>query len=107
MKNEVQLALDELFTEELIPFRLIAHIVAAEGTTYTVRFFDSRLHSMRLSWEGNGSFKAAVRAAVLDRVKRMSPIERYRDRVSRHKQVPLPVCNEWTNEIRVDQRKAS
>jgi len=86
MKNELQNALDELFTEKLIPFKLIAHIVAAEGETYTVRFFDSRLHSMRFSWEGNIPFKEAVRAAVFDRVKRMSPIERYRDRASRHKQ---------------------
>ena len=88
MKNEIQDALDGLFNEKLIPFKLTAHIVGAEGTgIYTVRFFDSRLHSMRFSWKGVRSLKEVVRAAVLDRVERMSPLERYRDRASRHKQV--------------------
>ena len=88
MKNEAQHALDDLFNEKLIPFKLTAHMVGAEGPgIYTVRFFDSRLHSMTFSWKDGRSFKEVVRAAVLDRVKRMSPLERFWDRALRRKQV--------------------
>jgi hypothetical protein len=69
----VQDTLDELLTEHLIPFKLTAQRVNADGLgEYIVPFYDSRIHSMTFSWEDGSSFKEVVRAAVLDRVKRMT-----------------------------------
>jgi hypothetical protein len=71
----------------LIPFKLTAYKVNADGFgEYVIAFHDSRLHSVRFSLKDGRSFKEVVRAAVLDRVKRMSPLERYRDRALRQKQ---------------------
>ena len=74
MKFEVQETLDELFGEHLIPFKLTAHTVNADGPgEYEVPFYDSRIHSMRFSWQDGGStFKEVVRSAILDRAKRYS-----------------------------------
>ena len=74
MKLGVQETLDELFSERLIPFELTARQVNADGPgEYEVPFYDSRIHSVRFSWtDGGSSFKEVVRAAVLDRTKRIS-----------------------------------
>jgi hypothetical protein len=73
IKLRVQETLDELFSERLIPFALTAHKVNADGPgEYVVPFYDSRIHSFSFSWSADGSFKEIVRAAVLDRVNRMS-----------------------------------
>lgn len=92
MKFEVQETLDELFGEHLIPFELTAHTVSADGRgEYEVPFYDSRIHSMRFSWtDGGSSFKEVVRAAVLDRTKRIDgPYQGFWDRLtSRRKRVP-------------------
>lgn len=73
MKLRVQETLDELFSEHLIPFKLTAQKVDADGPgEYVVPFYDSRIHSIRFSWKDGGSFREVVRTAVLDRVKRMS-----------------------------------
>jgi hypothetical protein len=70
---EAQQVLDELFRERLIPFELCAQRVEAIGTQkYIIRFWDSRLHSVGFSWRQGESFTEAFRAAVLDRVKRLS-----------------------------------
>jgi hypothetical protein len=74
IKLRVQTTLDELKGERLIPFKLTAHSVNPDGLgSYVVPFFDSRIHSFEFSWsDGGSSLKEIVRAAVLDRVKRMS-----------------------------------
>jgi hypothetical protein len=73
MRLGVQETLDELFSERLIPFELTAYKVNADGLgEYIVPFYDSRLRSVRFSWKEGASFKAAVRAAVLERVNKMS-----------------------------------
>ena len=73
MKLSVQETLDELFSERLIPFKLTAQEVNADGLgEYEVPFYDSRMHSIRFSWKDGGSVKEVVRTAVLDRAKRMS-----------------------------------
>jgi hypothetical protein len=74
MKLGVQETLDELFSERLIPFKLTAYKVNADSLgEYVVPFCDSRIHSIRFSWaDGGSSFKEVVRAAVLDRTKRIS-----------------------------------
>ena len=71
IKLRVQEALDELFRERLIPFKLTAQGVNADGLgDYEVPFFDSRLHSIRFSWRDGGSVKEVVRTAVLDRTQK-------------------------------------
>jgi hypothetical protein len=74
MKFEVQETLDELFGEHLIPFELTARMVNANGSgEYEVPFYDSRIHSMRFSWQDGGStLKEVVRSAALNRTKRYS-----------------------------------
>ena len=74
IKLRVQATLDELSNEHLIPFKLTAQRVNADGPgTYVVPFYDSRIHSFAFSWTGGeSSLKEVVRAAVLDRVNRMN-----------------------------------
>jgi hypothetical protein len=73
MKSTVQETLDELFYEQLIPFKLTAYEVDQNGFgEYVVPFYDSRLHSVNFSCDHRESFKGVVRAAVLEQTKRMS-----------------------------------
>lgn len=72
-KAEAQLAIDELLSEHLIPFKLKANKIACDDPSqYTVWFFDSRLHSVIVPWNAGQSFKEKVRTAVLDRVSRFT-----------------------------------
>ena len=74
IKLRVQTTLDDLIREHLIPFKLTAYGVNADGPgKYIVPFHDSRIHSFEFSWTDDGrlSFKDVVRAAVLKRVERM------------------------------------
>lgn len=75
---EAQAALDELMRENQLPFKLEARNLVSEGSSqYTIRFHDSRLHSITVTWEAGQSFKEKVRAEILDRVSRMSgPLNR-------------------------------
>ena len=73
LKSEAQAALDELMQNHQLPFKLEARELRSEGPLqYTIRFYDSRLHSITVKLEPGESFKEAVRAAVLDRVSRLS-----------------------------------
>jgi len=68
-----QQTLDELFAQRLIPFALSVRAVESLGLEeYIVRFHDARLHSVDVSWPEGRSFEEMVRAAVLDRVSRLS-----------------------------------
>ena len=70
-KAEAQQTLGELFNEQLLPFKLSAARVDSIGLEeYIVRFHDSRLRSVDVSWREGQRFKDAFRLAVLDRVKR-------------------------------------
>lgn len=70
---ETQAVLDELWAANLIPFQLTAHKVESLGMEeYIVRFYDSRLRSVDVSWKKQHSFKEAVRVAVLARSGRLS-----------------------------------
>jgi hypothetical protein len=72
-KAEAQGILDELFSEGLIPFELFAGRVECIGPEeYIVRFYDSRLHSVDVSWLQDQCFRDVFRAAVLERVERMT-----------------------------------
>lgn len=70
---EAQQTLDELFSEGLLPFPLSAHKLECIGSEeYIVRFHDSRLCSVDLSWHKDQCFKDVFRAALLERVGRLS-----------------------------------
>lgn len=72
MKLEAQQTLDELFAEKLIPFRLSARVVQLIGMDeYIVRFHDSRLFSVDVSWPPDQTFKTVFRAAMLGKVARL------------------------------------
>jgi hypothetical protein len=72
IRLRAQDTLDELYTESLIPFELSACKVDSIGNQeYIVRFYDSRLQSIDISWGQTESFSDVFRASVLDRVKRL------------------------------------
>lgn len=72
-RAQAQQVLNDLFTQQLIPFELTAYEVSAISPgEYLVTFNDSRIHSSRFSWKEGENFKGIVRAAVLARVSRMS-----------------------------------
>jgi hypothetical protein len=72
-RAEAQQILDKLFSEHLLPFELSAHrIDLIESEEYVVRFHDSRLRSVDVSWHQGQCFKDVFRTGVLERVKRLS-----------------------------------
>ena len=72
-RAEAQQILDELFSERLLPFKLSAHRVESIGCEeYIVRFHDSRLPSLDVSWGVGQCFKDVFRTAVLERVARLT-----------------------------------
>jgi hypothetical protein len=73
LKIEAQVVLDELFNEEVMSFQLTAAKIESDGAEkYIVRFHDSRLHSVDVSWPAGELFKDRFRAAMLDRVSKVS-----------------------------------
>jgi hypothetical protein len=73
MKLGAQQTLDELFVEGLIPFKLSAQLVESLGMEeYIVRFYDSRLYSVDVSWQQGETFGAVFRTALLARVARLT-----------------------------------
>jgi len=73
MKLAIQETLDQLLMERLIPFKLTAHKVHAHGLDeFSVPFYDSRIHSVTFSLKVGKTFSEVVRAAVIDRVGRMT-----------------------------------
>ena len=74
-KLEAQQALDELWAEHSVPFKLTAHKLeaSAEPGRYTVHFFDSRLPLLFVYWNpAKESFKTAVREVVENTVGKRS-----------------------------------
>jgi hypothetical protein len=72
LRLEAQSALDELMQEGRRPFQLEARRLVSEGSQHTIYFHDSRLRSITMTYEPGQSFKEVVRAAVLDRVSRLT-----------------------------------
>lgn len=73
MKLGAQETLDELFVEGLIPFKLSAQLVESIGMEeYIVRFHDTRLYSVDVSWQQGESFGAVFRTAILARFARLT-----------------------------------
>jgi hypothetical protein len=68
-----QQVVNELYRDNQIPFRLFPGIVICLAPDdYTIRFFDSRLYSLDVTCHEEESFKEVFRAAVLERVDRMT-----------------------------------
>jgi hypothetical protein len=72
-QEEAQQAINDLFKEHVLPFELTAHKVECLGRgEYIIRFNDSRLPAVDVSCPQGQSFKDTFRAALLERVKRLS-----------------------------------
>ena len=72
MKSEAQETLDDLFAEGQIPFELSARAVESIGMEeYIIRFHDSRLFSIDVSYHRGQTFKTVFTTAILDRVSRL------------------------------------
>lgn len=72
MKSEAQEMLDDLFAEGQIPFELSARAVESLGMEeYIIRFHDSRLFSIDVSYHRGQTFKTVFTTAILDRVSRL------------------------------------
>ena len=72
LRCEAQSVLHQLWVEQLIPFELVARkIDCLNDGEYVIRFYDSRLRSVTISWTDGDSFADLVRVAVLASVVRM------------------------------------
>jgi hypothetical protein len=69
---EIQQVLDELWNEKLIPFPLRAGKVVRVHDEYTIHFHDARMRTARVRSTPGDSIRGDVRAAVLERVARLS-----------------------------------
>lgn len=72
VEAEAQQVLDELWSEKLIPFALNIGKITRASSEYTIHFYDSRISTAGVPVIPGHSFKETVRAAVLDRVAKMS-----------------------------------
>jgi hypothetical protein len=70
---QAQSVLDNLFKNQVLPFELTATRVECIGPNeYIVRFYDSRLRSVDISWKQDQSFADVFQAAMVDRIRRLS-----------------------------------
>lgn len=72
LEEEAQQVLEELWSEELIPFALNVGKLTKEVDGYTIHFYDSRMHTARVPFTEGQSFKDLVRTSVLARVAKLS-----------------------------------
>ena len=90
MKLVVQQTLDELFLENLIPFKLSVQGVKSIGMEeYIIRFHESWLSSLDVSWPHDQTFKAIFRIGILDRVSRLGDCSQVRENCLTHPRAPL------------------
>ncbi|MDX6306128.1 MAG: hypothetical protein QOI77_3097 [Blastocatellia bacterium] len=72
IEAETQQVLDELWNEGLTPFPLSVGKVIKGADGYIIDFHDARMRTARVRSNQDHSFREAVRAAVLERVARLS-----------------------------------
>jgi hypothetical protein len=73
LKAEAQQVLEDLFSEGLIPFALFAgKVECIAPDEYIIRFYDSQLYSVDVSWRQDDCFRDVFRVTVLQRVGRMT-----------------------------------
>ncbi|HWN11129.1 MAG TPA: hypothetical protein VNO50_17960 [Pyrinomonadaceae bacterium] len=72
LRSEAQSALDDLWTRKLIPFKLTVCKIDYLGfDEYILRFYDSRLRSVDVTWKTGDSFAERLRLVVLARMSRV------------------------------------
>lgn len=72
LRLEAQSTLDDLWTGKLIPLKLrVCKIDSLGFNEYILRFYDSRLRSVDVTWKNGDSFADLVRGAVLARASRL------------------------------------
>jgi hypothetical protein len=72
LKAEAQEVLDELWKEELLPFKLNVGKLSKDIGEYTIHFYDSRMRRASIPLTEGMSFRDMVRVAVLARVAKLS-----------------------------------
>ena len=72
LEAEVQLVLDELWSEKLIPFALNVGKISKDIGEYTIHFHDSRIYSASVTLSTDRPLRDVVRSSVLARVKELS-----------------------------------
>lgn len=72
LEAEVQLVLDELWGEKLIPFALNVGNISKDVGEYTIYFHDSRIYSAGVTLSTDRPLRDVVRSSVLARVKELS-----------------------------------
>ena len=72
LEAEAQQVLDELWSEKLLPFKLRVGEISKAVDEYTLHFYDSRIRTARVPITADQPFEELVRAAVLERVEKIS-----------------------------------
>ena len=72
LEKEAQQVLDELWKEKLIPFKLSVGKISKLSGEFVIHFYDSRIWTARVPLNKGESWAAMVRAAVLNRVSKLS-----------------------------------
>ena len=68
IEAEAQEVLNELWTEKLLPFKLLAGKITKEAEEYTLHFYDSRIRDVCIPLSEGQEFRDLLRSAVLTRV---------------------------------------
>jgi len=72
LRLEAQSTLDDLWSKKLIPLELEVRKIDSLGCgEYILRFYDSRLRSVDVTWKNGDPFGDLVRCAVLARASRI------------------------------------
>jgi hypothetical protein len=72
LEVEAQRALDELWNEKLIPFKLNVGKISKLSGEYIIHFYDSRIWTAHVPLNKGESWAGMVRSAVLARVAKLS-----------------------------------
>jgi hypothetical protein len=71
IEAEAQEVLNELWSEKLLPFKLLAGKITKEAGEYTLYFYDSRIRDVSIPLSEGQAFRDQVRSAVLTRVRQV------------------------------------
>jgi hypothetical protein len=72
LESEAQEVLNQLWVEKLLPFELSVGKITQHSGHYTIHFHDSRMYTADVPLNQDQSWADMVRAAVLDRVAKLS-----------------------------------
>ena len=72
LERQVQVILNEMLAEEIVPFALNVGKLTKAENHYTIYFYDTRIRTVQVPLIKGESLAETVRTAVLHRVKEMS-----------------------------------